>query len=247
MSIKKRSRLEKMIPTILSVGALALMVSCAGDTGDGSSEAPQQQQQEDEGVYSASLTTLNSSVAGASAGTAKIAVVGDKMAVTIQMNGVPVRISHLQHIHSGSACPTAAADTNADGFVDVVEGVPSYGPILIPLDGDLRSQAGGMNSSPVASSTGTYTYFRTVSITDMLTDLRAPDTDDADAVAKLAPGEELNLAGRHIVIHGVPASTTLPATVQSIKDIPAQATLPIACGVIERETVSTETTGTTGT
>jgi hypothetical protein len=52
----------------------------------------------------------------------------------------------------------------------------------------------------------------------MLADLHAPDPNTADAVVKLAPGEDLNLAMRHIVIHGVAASTALP----------------VACGAIMR-------------
>lgn len=238
MNMKKRSRLKKLVPYVLSVGMLNFVAACGNDDDDNDDSTPvqqQQQEQEAEGVYSADLQTLNASVAGTSSGKANIAIVGNRMAITIKMNGVPMRMTHLQHIHTGSACPTLAADTNGDSFVDVVEGVPTYGPILIPLDGDLRTQAGGASGSPRASSAGTYTYFKTVSLTDMLTDLRAPDEDTTDALAKLSPGEELNLAGRHIVIHGVPANTLLPATVQSIEGAPSQATLPIACGVIVRE------------
>lgn len=237
MNMKKRSGLEKIMPYVLSVGMLTFVAACGSDDDDDNDSTPvqQQQEQEVEGVYSADLQTLNAAVSGTSSGKANIAVVGDRMAITIKMNGVPMSMTHLQHIHTGSTCPTQAADTNGDSFVDVIEGVPTYGPILIPLDGDLRTQAGGASGSPRASSAGTYTYFKTVSLTDMLTDLGAPDEDTADATAKLAPGEELNLEGRHIVIHGVPASTLLPATVQSFVGAPPQATLPIACGVIVRD------------
>ena len=37
------------------------------------------------------------------------------------------------------------------------------------------------------------------------------------------------------MMHGVPSATTLPASVDSLGTIPAQVTLPIACGRITRQ------------
>jgi hypothetical protein len=202
------------------------------------------------------MSPLNTSVSGNPSGTARIAILGDEMVVNVDMDGVPARITHLQHIHAGSACPTAADDTNGDGFVDVVEGIPRYGAILVPLDGNLESQAGGRSTSPSADGDGSYNYLRRGSFSRFLADLQAPDENPADAVIKLQPGEALNLAGRHVIIHGVPADSNLPETVQTIEGAPAHATLPIACGVIERASgdiggtigggTTGETTGGTG-
>ena len=47
-----------------------------------------------------------------------------------------------------------------------------------------------------------------------------------------ALGESLDLPARHVVIHGVDLDTPLPATVQSLGGLPAQITLPVACGEI---------------
>lgn len=163
------------------------------------------------------------------------------------MIGTPASITHVQHIHSLSACPTMARDVNADGFLDVVEGVPDYGPILIPLDGDLNSQAGGTATNPMANRSGVYSYSETASLARMLADLQAPDVDTTDVVIKLQPGEDLNLAGKHFVVHGVPASTNLPDSVASIHGLPGEATLPIACGTITRVTDGGTTTGGTAT
>jgi hypothetical protein len=44
----------------------------------------------------------------------------------------------------------------------------------------------------------------------------------------------LDLDRRVVFIHGVPAATALPASVQSLGTVPAQVTLPIACGKIGR-------------
>jgi hypothetical protein len=55
-----------------------------------------------------------------------------------------------------------------------------------------------------------------------------------DAFAAKFPGQQLDLDRRVVFLHGVPTSTKLPATVASLDDIPAQVTLPIACGEIKK-------------
>lgn len=52
------------------------------------------------------------------------------------------------------------------------------------------------------------------------------------ATLQAAIGEPLNLGARHVVVHGVDLATPLPATAQSLPGLPAQVTLPIACGEI---------------
>lgn len=47
-------------------------------------------------------------------------------------------------------------------------------------------------------------------------------------------GQSLDLERRVLFVHGAPAEMDLPATVGSLGPIPAQTTLPIACGTIER-------------
>ena len=61
------------------------------------------------------------------------------LAVTIVASGLEAGKVHPQHIHgfqqpkTNATCPTIEADVNADGIVDVVEGLPNYGPIILPL------------------------------------------------------------------------------------------------------------------
>jgi hypothetical protein len=68
----------------------------------------------------------------------------------------------------------------------------------------------------------------------MLTDLSSKDVDTSEIVVKLSSGEGLNLEGKVIVIHGVPANTKLPDSVTTVAGVPSNASLPIACGVITR-------------
>lgn len=189
----------------------------------------------DMGYYLAKLKPLNTAVAGKSFGIAKFSINKFFFKAKVTMVKSPGSTLHAQHIHAGAACPTMAADANGDGVVDVVEGVPDYGPILIPLDGDLSSQAAGAMTFPTANAAGRYVYMETASFADLISDLRAPDPDPSDVVIKLEEGEDLDLDGRHVVIHGVPEDTDLPATVATIPGLPANVTLPIACGEIVRK------------
>jgi hypothetical protein len=67
----------------------------------------------------------------------------------------------------------------------------------------------------------------------MIKDLKKSDPNPDDAIVKLGD-QELRLGKRHIIIHGVPEDTELPETVGTLNGLPATATLPIACGPIEK-------------
>jgi len=150
--------------------------------------------------------------------------------------------THQQHIHTGSRCPTQADDTNGDGFVDAVEAATVTGPALIPLDSDLKAQdAGG-----VYPSGSNYSYDESTSYEAMIADLRLPDTNTSDSLAKLGANEDLNLGTRVVEIHGVPASTTLPPTVLGMDGMSPQQSLPIACAVLSFSGASSTTGTTTG-
>jgi hypothetical protein len=122
---------------------------------------------------------------------------------------------HPQHIHEASRCPTMSADVNGDGIVDVIEGLPFYGPIMIPLDGDLADTSSQIPTFPVAmGARGAYHYTATASVASLVQALHHP----------------LDLPSRHVVIHGMDLKTPLPSTVASLPGVPAQLTIPIACG-----------------
>ena len=98
-------------------------------------------------TYRAILDDINGS--GAS-GTATLSLSGRSLRVRIQATGLGTGGAHLGHVHgltndngraTASRCPTAAQDTDGDGFLELLEGVPVYGPILIDMmnidpDGD---------------------------------------------------------------------------------------------------------------
>jgi len=168
-------------------------------------------------VYTANLSALNNSGA---TGSATISVNNESGVVSVALNasGLDDTI-HAQHIHAigdiVSTCPTDANDTNSDGFVDVVEGVPSYGPILLPLDNDISNADQNVDGFPSGT---TITYSTS-----------APRDGVASAVDN---GGFLDFQDWAIVVHGT--TETLPASVATLPNsgLSNQITLPVACGTI---------------
>jgi hypothetical protein len=83
----------------------------------------------------ANLTELNDS--GAS-GTATAVVRNQRIQhIEVHATGLTPNAPHAQHIHYGeqalNECPTLALDSNGDGRLNTVEGVPAYGPVVVSL------------------------------------------------------------------------------------------------------------------
>jgi len=94
---------------------------------------------------------------------------------------------------------------------------------MVPLHDDPVSMEIPRDTYPKASAKGTLQYRKTVSLTAL-----------QEAFAKAFAGQKLDLDQRVLMMHGVPLATNLPASVASLGTIPAQVTLPIACGKITR-------------
>lgn len=178
-------------------------------------------------TYVAQLTALNAAATGGSAtGTATFTITGDSLTIAISASGLPTDLTHWQHLHGfpdgqPAACPNTSSDVNHDGIIDIVETEPAAGTTMVPLTDDPVSMDVPHGVYPVASAAGALTYTQTVS----LAALQA-------AFGKAFSGKSLDLDRRVVFLHGVPATTSLPATVASLGPIPAAVTLPIACGRI---------------
>lgn len=135
-------------------------------------------------TYTADLAPLNNS--GATA-TATFTITDNKLlTVTISGSGFEPNMVHPQHIHgflddSKSVCPPASADQDGDSYVEVAEGLPFYGQILLPL-----------TPFPTADSNGNISFSHTYTLGD----------DGVPTFETLNP-----LKNRAIVLHGL----TLPA------------------------------------
>ena len=220
------------------------LVSCGSDDKNSSTafEQRQEQQQDDEGIYRAVLKPLNSKVAGEASGTIEIRIKGDDVIVESNVIGTHSGIKHLQNIMTGTGCPEATSDQNQDSFIDFNEAMTSAGKILIPLDSNLSEQLTGIEYGPIANSSGSFSYRRSASLTDLLADLRAPDPDPVDVIEKLPLGDQLNLSGKVIIVHGIRGTSGLDQTVSTMMDLSPEQSLPVACGKLVR--ISNEETDT---
>ncbi len=104
-------------------------------------------------IFRADLQALNNS--GIS-GFAELARQDDRLTVRVQAEGLEPNQTHIQHIHGRvgpdgeareSNVPGEAFDTDRDGFVELAEGIPSYGPVLFNLT---SPQGAGLTGFPTA-------------------------------------------------------------------------------------------------
>jgi len=159
-------------------------------------------------------------------GEARFTVKGDSLMISVKVKGAAPGITHWQHFHGfkdnrDATCATESADKNRDGIVDLIETEPASGTTMVPFIDDPVSMNVAEGTYPKASADGTYEYRRTVSLQAL-----------SAAFAEAFDGSKLDLDRRVVLIHGTP--NTLPKSVASLGPIPAQVTLPIACGTIER-------------
>jgi len=176
-------------------------------------------------TYVAKLVPLNAKAAGGEArGEARFAVSGDTLTIEVNAQGLPPGMAHMQHLHGfvdgrNATCPGANADVNHDGVVDLRETEAAAGVTLVPLNGDPATLKIASDTYPVASKDGKIRYTQRVS-------LKALDA----AMAKADHDASVDLGERVLFLHGVPDRTALPRTAASLPGVPAQMTLPIACG-----------------
>ncbi|MGH2632669.1 MAG: hypothetical protein ACRDG3_04595, partial [Tepidiformaceae bacterium] len=237
----ERHRFRAVLATL--AGAVALFGVVIGVTAGSGATAHAQAPAETPGTYTATLGSLNANANGGKAvtGTATFTIQGDTLTAMVDADGLAPNMAHIMHIHTGGACPAPSADTNHDGYIDVLEGAPSYGLILVPLDSDLSTQAAG--DPPMSDANGHLHYMASVPLTALLADLHMPQADPSSPIVKLKMDEALNLATREVVIHGVAQS--LPSTVQSIAGAPGNVTLPVACGALSLQAAAPTPTPTT--
>ena len=141
--------------------------------------------------------------------------------VMIDASGLePTPNPHVAHIHglSGSTeavCPTIAQDEagDNDGFIELAEGVPVYGPIVIPL-GDIDPDNDGVVS-----------YSQTFNLNQSATFAEGKDKSD------LFPIEV-----REIIIHGLSLDEGDGANGGEADGTAGyKVVLPVACGNVEMD------------
>lgn len=232
---------DRLLPfTLIALGAA--LAACAGDAptrpgptaADRGALAARHAPATDDGaLYVAELHPLNPRIQqaldpdaqdgplGVAGGKAYFKLSNGEFVAVLDAHGVETGMVHPQHIHAADRCPPQSADVNHDGYVDVIEGLPYYGPIVVPLDDQLSNLAS--NQFPMSTEPrGTYHYTATALL------------DELSSAVEAAGFGPLALETRHVVVHGVDPNTFLPPSVQSLGPAPAFLTLPVACGPIHR-------------
>lgn len=197
---------------------ILLIFSCGKVTEDNATGEAEEEFLPD-GTYSALLVPINYRISSAFNGDATVIKEGDDFKVRVRVKGAP-DARFRQYLQTGSSCPRMDQDTNGDKYIDFYEASRVAGLVLVPLDGDLSSQASGRDFI----LRGNYRYSRSTSYSLLLSDLHLPDDVVNDSIVKL-PERELPLERRVIVIYRTRGD--LPATI-------AGEEVPIACGVLTR-------------
>lgn len=179
-------------------------------------------------AWTVDLTALNSS--GAS-GTAVLAIMTGEdgvqyLKVAVSVTGATPDVAHIQHIHgtfnedgtpSDAMSPTLLDDVDGDGIVELGEGVPKYGGVLLSLtdeDGNF----------PVADAEGNISFVGTYNLSEM------------ENSADLMP-----LMLREIVFHGAEVPDGLGEGTEGEVDGGTNGFIPIlpaSAGEIEAATIS---------
>ena len=122
--------------------------------------------------------------------------VANTLFVRVRAAGLDPDVPHVQHIHGlknpdgtngNSITPTAAQDTDGDGFIELGEGAATYGPIILPLTDINQPGLSGFPTAPGGMIDFSFTY-------DLL--------NSAIYAGSFGIADLLNLKDREIVIHG---------------------------------------------
>ena len=196
--------ISKKLVAAIGGGALATMALATGLNAQAEPERTQ--------TFTGDLDPLNESGVE---GTFTIEQRGQgQIRVTIEATGLEVTPNpHVAHIHGlegnqAGMCPTPAQDSDDDGFIELAEGVPVYGGIVIPL-GDVDPDNDGVVS-----------YSKTFNLNRSSTFADGKDKSDLFPI-------EL----REIVIHGLTLNSGDGSNGGEADGTAGyKAELPVACG-----------------
>lgn len=158
-------------------------------------------------------------------GTTRVkALPNGKLQVTVEAWGLAPGLPHAMHLHDNTqgvdfGCPGPSADADGDGYVDTLEGVPTYGGVVASLTttGDTSAASAlALDRFPVADASGHLSYERTFT---------------PDAATYAAAGMvQVVVHGIDITSNGVYDFEAGPSSLTP--DAPLEATIPALCGGI---------------
>lgn len=232
--------------SIAALGTSAVALLAAASLGAGPalahSPAPSGHKKADKTVtLKARLTSLNNSGASGYA----TAVVRNQtiQRMSVHAKGLTPDAPHAQHIHYGNQarneCPTLKLDSNGDGRLNTVEGIPAYGPVVVSLNttGDTTPASFlDVTRFPVAKD-GKISYIRNNIKITSVAGTGYPGPGGRGTAKQIA--ESIREGEGVVVIHGLDYdgngkySFSQPEGASELDEkLPAEATDPAACGVL---------------
>ena len=229
----------------LGASALAIIATISLAAGPASAHSPNSSPQNRGADKTVSLTAHLTELNGSGVTGTATAVVRNQLIrhIDVHASGLTPDAPHAQHIHYGeqalNECPTLALDTNGDGRLNTIEGIPAYGPIVVSLNttGDTTPASFlDVTRFPVAQN-GELNYSRdNIEFTDVA-GTGYPGASGTGTAKQIA--DAIRSGEGVVVIHGIDydgngtynfsdpqgASELNPA-------LPAEATDPAACGVL---------------
>ncbi|MBT2530935.1 hypothetical protein J7E83_02110 [Arthrobacter sp. ISL-48] len=228
--------------SMVALGASAVALIAAGTLGAAPVLAQGQKTADKSVTLRATLSQLNGS--GAS-GTATAIVKNQKIEhIEVHAHGLTPNAPHAQHIHYGeqalNECPTLALDSNMDGRLSTVEGIPAYGPVVVSLNttGDTTPASFLDVARFPVSSAGSYDYSRNnIEFTDVA-GTGYPGNGGTGTAKQIA--DAIRDGEGVVVIHGLDYDgngtynfSDPEGASELTPNLPAEATDPAACGVLE--------------
>ena len=174
--------------------------------------------------YSAILDPLNNSGVQ---GIVNMTLHDNMLKVNLLATGLEPDQLHVAHIHGrldennrpvNSTVPTLSQDTDGDGFIELVEGEATYGPVLLQLTNPPGDITSGFSTAP----DGQINYFETFDL-----------SQQSDFGTSFSTDQLLPLDLREIVIHGMTVGNIGEGTAGEVNGVAEFKTvLPVAAGSI---------------
>ena len=232
--------MKRRTTAFLGTSALALVAAASLGAGSASAHPQPSGKGTDRTVsLSAQLDELNGS--GAS-GTATASVRNQRIQnIEVHAQGLTPDAPHAQHIHYGeqamNECPGLDLDSNMDGRINTVEGIPAYGPVVVSLNtiGDTTPASFLDVSRFPVSHSGSYSYSR-----DNIDFTRVTGTGYTGGGGTAKQIADAIRAGEGVVvIHGVDYNGNGvydfdgAGASELDPNLPAEATDPAVCGLLK--------------
>lgn len=207
-----------MVRLIFCIYSVLIFQSCGKQKFPDYDSQPEIQEEQASGYFTGTYALLNTNDSGVVRAHSILWTKGQQFYARVVVLKSSPSIIFQQYVHKGSFCPTMNDDINGDGVLSAEEAINVAGPMLIPLDRNLKTQQSGLEWFPRTDRYGMYYYSRSGDISEMMKDLRKPDSAPDRGLAKLGKSENLNLDQRTIILYRSSPEAFIPVACTELKE-----------------------------